>query len=170
MAIDNSTTYAQLGPNSPIKVPVPAGDSNEEVVELKKEPGKSLQQTLEEKYPMMVVDKRRSYDGAPVVFNHTPIADYLVVKRIPEEEGLIVEADVSKEKPVKCEVIAISPYASCAYASIALQAFSKGDKILIRRYAGTDIKVDGMEYTMIMVFDVMLILGETGPAGALPSR
>lgn len=142
---DPGTVYAQLGPNSPIKVPIPAGDLEVDIE-------RGSQQT-----GISVVDKRRYYDDVPVVFNHVPIGDYLVVKRIPEEEGLIVEADIAKDKPLRCEVVAVSPYATSEYSRAALGAISAGDKILIRRYAGTEVKVDGIEYTLIMVLDVLLL-------------
>lgn len=120
--------------------------------------------------PDNIVDKRRSYDDTPPgPFNHVPIGDYLVVKRIPEEEGLIVEADIAKDKPLRCEVIAVSPYATSEYSRAALAAITTGDRIFIRRHAGTEVKVDGIEYTLIMVLDVLL-LERKRYVSALPSK
>lgn len=106
-----------------------------------------------------VVDRRRNYDDNPVEFTHSPIGDYLVVRRIPEPEGLIVEADVAKDKPINCEVVAVSQHPSSDLASAALQSIHTGDKVLIRRYSGTEVKVNGIEYTLVMIFDVLLKLG-----------
>jgi len=114
---------------------------------------------------LSVIDRRPSYDQTPVEpqpFNAHPIGDYIVVKRIPEPEGLIVEADVAKDKPINCEVVAVSEHPSSEYASAALQSIGPGDKVLIRRYSGTEVKVNGQEYTLVIIFDVLLRLGEIG--------
>lgn len=108
-----------------------------------------------------VIDRRPSYDETPVdpvPFTAQPIGDYIVVRRIPEPEGLIIEADVAKDKPVNCQVIAVSAHPSSDLARAALQALTPGDRVLIRRYSGTEVKVNGDEYTLVIIFDVLLKL------------
>lgn len=100
----------------------------------------------------VVIDKRPSYDQSPAEkkpFTAKPLGDYIVVKRIAEPEGLIVEADIAKDKPINCEVVAVSNMVG---------GVGPGDKVLIRSYSGTEVKVDGEEYTLILIHDVLLKL------------
>jgi chaperonin GroES len=108
-----------------------------------------------------VIDRRPTYDDTPAepaLFTAQPIGDYIVVKRIPEPEGLIIEADVAKDKPINCRVVAISQHPSSELARAALQALKIGDTVLIRRYSGTEVKVNRDEYTLVIIFDVLLKL------------
>jgi chaperonin GroES len=115
----------------------------------------------------VVVDRRRAYDDSPrKPFTAQPIGDYLVVRRIVEPDGLIIEADIAQDKPVNCEVVAVSQHASTLMAEEALQTLAPGDKVLIRRYAGTEVKLDGEEFTLVLIFDVLLkldVFGEKAP-------
>jgi co-chaperonin GroES (HSP10) len=98
----------------------------------------------------IVVDKRPTYDDSPLKpFTATPLGDYIVVKRIPEPEGVVILADISKELPLNCEVIGVSS---------KVTEIVKGDKVLVRRYSGTIVEVDKQEYTLILIQDVLLKL------------
>lgn len=116
-----------------------------------------------------VIDKRPTYDDSPAKpFTATPLGDYIVVKRIPEPEGVVVLADISKEKPIQCEVVAVphdlkkwaklsdvnDPYSTIVVTPI----LEVGDKVLIRRYSGTEVEIDKQEYTLILIHDVLLKL------------
>lgn len=87
-----------------------------------------------------------------------PVGSKLLVWRIPEEKGLIEMADVGKEKPLECEVLAVSATGLNEYDSKALALFQPGDKVLIRRNTGTEIKVEGHDLTILHVQDVLLKL------------
>ena len=78
-----------------------------------------------------------------------PMGRSILVQRIPDKQGLIVLADTAKEKPVRCEVIAVP---------VNVKQVKKGDRILIRRYSGSEIELGGQEFTVLDIADVLLKL------------
>jgi chaperonin GroES len=91
-----------------------------------------------------------------------PLADRILVRRIEEKEtvrGGIIIPDTAKEKPQEGEVVAVGPgrLAEDGKARIAMEV-KKGDRILIGKYSGTDVKIDGVEYTILREDDVLGIL------------
>ena len=78
-----------------------------------------------------------------------PMGRTILVQRIPEKQGLIVIADSGEEKPCRCEVIAVP---------VNVKQVKKGDKVLIRRYSGSEVELGGQEFTTIDIADVLLKL------------
>jgi len=104
-----------------------------------------------------ITDRRVDYDKplppepeptCPVV-SAKPLGAKVLLWRKPAKVGLIVEADTARELPLECEVVAVSD------EETRLQV---GDKVLIRKFSGTEITVDGHELTVINVADVLLKL------------
>jgi chaperonin GroES len=94
-----------------------------------------------------------------------PLADRILVRRIEEKEtvrGGIIIPDTAKEKPQEGEVVAVGPgrLAEDGKARIAMEV-KKGDRILIGKYSGTDVKIDGVEYTILREDDVLGILASS---------
>ncbi len=94
--------------------------------------------------------------------NIRPLADRILVRRIEEKEtvrGGIIIPDTAKEKPQEGEVVAVGPgrLAEDGKSRIAMEV-KKGDRILIGKYSGTDVKIDGVEYTILREDDVLGIL------------
>ncbi len=94
--------------------------------------------------------------------NIRPLADRILVRRIEEKEtvrGGIIIPDTAKEKPQEGEVVAVGPgrLADDGKSRIAMEV-KKGDRILIGKYSGTDVKIDGVEYTILREDDVLGIL------------
>lgn len=87
-----------------------------------------------------------------------PLGSKILVWRIPEEEGLIAMADIAIEKPLECWVIGVSATGLNEYDSRALELLQPGDKVLVRRNSGTEVKVEGNELTVLHVQDVLLKL------------
>jgi chaperonin GroES len=94
-----------------------------------------------------------------------PVHDKVVFRRIAEREqktkaGLFVP-DVSKDKPIEGEVIAIGPGATLDNGAIRKMASKPGDRILVGKFSGFDFKVDGWfeELTIIRDDEVLAILG-----------
>jgi chaperonin GroES len=76
-----------------------------------------------------------------------PLQDRIIVKRIEEEaktKGGIIIPDTAKEKPMEGEVIAVGT--------------KKGDKVLFSKYAGTDIKIDGVEHLIMKEDDILGVI------------
>jgi chaperonin GroES len=97
--------------------------------------------------------------------NIRPLADRILVRRIEEKEtvrGGIIIPDTAKEKPQEGEVVAVGPgrLAEDGKARIAMDV-KKGDRVLIGKYSGTDVKIDGVEYTILREDDVLGVLAST---------
>ena len=91
-----------------------------------------------------------------------PLADRLLVKRLDEEEeqqvGGIIIPDTAKEKPQEAEVVAVGPGRIEDGKRIPLE-LKKGDRILVGKYSGTEVKIEGEEYLIMREEDVLAILG-----------
>ena len=90
-----------------------------------------------------------------------PLQDRLVVKRLAEEEktkGGIIIPDTAKEKPIEGEVISGRQRQRSSRASSAHLDVKAGDTILFGKYAGTEIKVDGVEHLILREDDVLGII------------
>ena len=91
-----------------------------------------------------------------------PLADRILARRIEEEEvkkGGIIIPDTAKEKPQQGEVIAVGPGAIGEDGSRIAMDVKKGDRILMGKYSGTEVKIDGEEYIIMREEDVLAILG-----------
>jgi chaperonin GroES len=91
-----------------------------------------------------------------------PLADRILVKRLDEEEdqkvGGIIIPDTAKEKPQEAEVVAVGPGKIDDGKRVALEV-KKGDKILIGKYSGTEVKIEGEEFLIMREEDVLAIVG-----------
>ena len=89
-----------------------------------------------------------------------PLADRVVIKMTEAEEttksGIILTAG-AKEKPQIAEVVAVGPGATENGNLIPMEV-KVGDKILVSKYSGTEVKVDGVEYTILKQSDVLAIV------------
>jgi chaperonin GroES len=91
-----------------------------------------------------------------------PLADRILVRRIEEGEvkkGGIIIPDTAKEKPQEAEVVAVGPGAISEDGKRIPMEVKKGDRILIGKYAGTEVKIDGKEYIIMREDEVLAILG-----------
>ena len=86
-----------------------------------------------------------------------PLADRVVIKMVEAEETTksgIILAGSAKEKPEVAEVIAVGPGGIVDGKEVKME-LSIGDKVLISKYAGTEVKLDGQEYTILRQSDVL---------------
>ena len=89
-----------------------------------------------------------------------PLYDRLLIKRTePEEEvrGGIIIPDTAKEKPMEGEVIAVGSGRLDEDGKRIPMDVKKGDRVLLGKYAGTDIKIDGEDYVIIREDEVLAI-------------
>lgn len=86
-----------------------------------------------------------------------PLADRVVVKMVEAEEttksGIILTA-AAKEKPEIAEVVAVGPGGIVDGNEVEM-ILKVGDKVLISKYAGTEVKVDGEEYSILRQSDIL---------------
>lgn len=92
--------------------------------------------------------------------NIKPLADRVVVKMLEAEEttkGGIILTSKAQEKPQVAEIMAVGSGGVVDGKEVKMEV-SVGDKVLISKYAGTEVKVDGEEYTILRQSDVLAIV------------
>ena len=89
-----------------------------------------------------------------------PLADRVVIKMVEEEEttkgGLILTGSTN-EKPQVAEVLAVGPGGNVDGKEVEM-IVKVGDKVLTSKYAGTEVKVDGEECTIVRQSDILAIV------------
>ena len=89
-----------------------------------------------------------------------PLQDRVVVKLVEAEEttkGGIILTAAAKEKPQVAEVVAVGPGIPEGENKIIMEV-KVGDKVTTSKYAGTEVKMDGVEYTIVKQSDILAIV------------
>lgn len=89
-----------------------------------------------------------------------PLADRVVIKSVEAEEttksGIILTA-AAQEKPSIAEIVAVGPGGVVDGKEVKM--FVKvGEKVLISKYSGTEVKVDGVEYSIVRQEDILAVV------------
>jgi chaperonin GroES len=88
-----------------------------------------------------------------------PIRDYIVVKRLEEDAekkvGSIIIPDTAKEKPLTAEVIAVGSGRVLKDGRKVPLEVHAGDRVLIGKYSGSEVKLDGKEYVVLREDEVL---------------
>ena len=90
-----------------------------------------------------------------------PLADRVLVKRLePEEQvkGGIIIPDTAKEKPMEGEVIAVGAGRLTEDGKRMPMEVKKGDRVLIGKYAGTEIKIGGEEHVVLREDEILAVM------------
>ena len=90
-----------------------------------------------------------------------PLHDRILAQRVAEEDktpgGLIIP-DSAKEKPLELLVIAVGTGKVLEDGTIQALAVKAGDKVLIGKYSGSEVKLDGKDHIILREDDVLAIL------------
>ncbi len=89
-----------------------------------------------------------------------PLGDRVVIKRLEAEEKTksgIVLTGSAKERPQEAEVVSVGPGGIVEGKEVKMEV-KIGDKILFSKYAGTEVKVDGEEYTILKQDDILAVV------------
>ncbi|MCD8499559.1 MAG: co-chaperone GroES [Clostridia bacterium] len=89
-----------------------------------------------------------------------PLGDRVVIKMIEMEETTksgIVLPGTAKEKPQVAEIVAVGPGGLVDGKEVTMQV-KPGDRVLISKYAGTEVKIDTVEYTILKQGDILAIV------------
>lgn len=89
-----------------------------------------------------------------------PLADNVVIKATEAEETTksgIVLTSAAKEKPQVAVVVAVGPGGTVDGKEVKMSV-KEGDKVIAAKYSGTDIKIDGEEYTILHQSDILAIV------------
>ena len=89
-----------------------------------------------------------------------PLADRVVIKAIEPEEttvaGIILPGN-AKEKPQMAEVVEVGPGGLVDGKEVEM-VLKAGDKVVASKYAGSEVKIDGVEYTILRQSDILAIV------------
>ena len=90
----------------------------------------------------------------------TPLADMVLLKPIEQEKvstGGIIIPDTAKEKPMMAEVVSVGP-GSMVDGKEIVMCLTAGQKVIYRRYAGTDLKLDGGDFVLTRQSDIIAVV------------
>ena len=89
-----------------------------------------------------------------------PLGDRVVLKQLVAEEttksGIVLPGQ-NKEKPQQAEVVAVGPGGVVDGKEVKMY-LKVGDKVLLSKYAGTEVKLDGEDYTILRQSDILAIV------------
>ncbi len=91
-----------------------------------------------------------------------PLNDRVLVKRLESEEktaGGLYIPDTAKEKPSKGEVVAVGPGKTADDGKLVAMQVKAGDMVLFNKYAGTEVKLDGVDHLVMREDDILAIIG-----------
>jgi chaperonin GroES len=94
--------------------------------------------------------------------NVRPLRDRVMVRRLDEPEqkvGGIIIPDTAKEKPQQAEVVAVGSGRLLENGDRVPLSVKPGDKVLLGKWSGTDVKIDGEEYLILKEDEILGILG-----------
>jgi chaperonin GroES len=94
--------------------------------------------------------------------NVKPLRDRVMVRRLEESEqkvGGIIIPDTAKEKPQQAEVVAVGSGRILENGERVPLSVKAGDKVLVGKWSGTDVKIDGTEYLILKEDEILGILG-----------
>jgi len=92
-----------------------------------------------------------------------PLHDRVLVESLDSEEktaGGIIIPDTAKEKPQEGKVIAVGPGSKSEEGKITPLDVKVGDHILFGKWSGTEVKIDGKEYSIMKESDIMGVIGK----------
>jgi chaperonin GroES len=90
-----------------------------------------------------------------------PLQDRVIVKRVDEEEktaGGIIIPDSAKEKPMEGKVVAVGKGKILENGTKLEMSVKVGDRILFSKYAGNEVKIDGVEHLIMREDDILGII------------
>ena len=89
-----------------------------------------------------------------------PLADRVLLRPTEAEETTksgIILSTANKEKPVVSEVVAVGP-GGMIDGNEVVMTVKPGDKVVVAKYAGTEIKLDGTDYAIVRQSDILAVV------------
>jgi chaperonin GroES len=93
--------------------------------------------------------------------NVTPLRDRVLVRRLEADEqkvGSIIIPDSAKEKPQQAEVIAVGSGRVLEDGSRTPLTVKAGDRVLVGKWSGADVKIDGVDYLILKEDEILGVL------------
>jgi len=95
--------------------------------------------------------------------NVKPLADRILLRRLEAEEvvrGGIIIPDTAQEKPLEAEVVAVGDGRRNDEGERLPLEVEVGERVLISKYGGSDVKIDGVDHVIMREDDVLAVLGK----------
>ena len=95
--------------------------------------------------------------------NVKPLADRILLRRLEAEEvvrGGIIIPDTAQEKPLEAKVVAVGDGRRNDEGDRLPLEVEVGDRVLISKYGGSDVKIDGVDHVIMREDDVLAVLGK----------
>jgi len=95
--------------------------------------------------------------------NVKPLADRILLRRLDAGEvvrGGIIIPDTAQEKPLEAEVVAVGDGRRNDEGERLPLEVEVGDRVLISKYGGSDVKIDGVDHVIMREDDVLAVLGK----------
>ena len=92
-----------------------------------------------------------------------PLHDRVLIESLESEEktaGGMISPDTAKEKPQEGKVIAVGPGSKTEDGKIVPMDVKVGDRVLFGKWSGTEVKIDGKEYSIMKESDIMGVVGK----------
>lgn len=89
-----------------------------------------------------------------------PLADRVVIKKVEAEEKTasgIVLPGAAKEQPQMAEVVEVGPGGIIEGKEVVME-LKVGDRVIFQKYAGTEVKIEGTEYTILRQSDILAVI------------
>jgi chaperonin GroES len=106
-------------------------------------------------------NRQQAKNSQIMILNIRPIGDRILVEAVEEKEvnkGGIVIPDTAKEKPMESRVVALGTGKTDDNGKKVPFEMKKGDRLLVARYGGTEVKLEGKEYKILSSDDVLAVL------------
>ena len=92
--------------------------------------------------------------------NIKPLGDRVVIKKLEAEEktksGIVLPTQ-AKEQPQMAEVVAVGPGGMVDGKEVKMEV-KVGERVIFSKYAGTEVKYDGVEYTILRQSDILAVV------------
>jgi chaperonin GroES len=96
-----------------------------------------------------------------MAINVRPLGDRILVEAVEEKEtkkGSIIIPDTAKEKPMESVVVALGTGKTDDNGKKVPFEVKKGDRVLVSKYGGTEIKLNGQDYKILNSDDVLAVI------------
>jgi len=93
--------------------------------------------------------------------NIRPLGDRVLIQPVDEKDqkkGGIIIPDTAKEKPQEGKVVSVGPGKKTDEGKLIPMNVKKGDKVLLPKYGGTEVKIDGVEYQIVREEDILAVI------------
>ena len=97
-----------------------------------------------------------------MALNIKPLGDRVIVEAVAEngttKKGGIIIPDTAKEKPMESLVVALGTGKTDDNGKKVPFEIKKGDRVLLNRYGGTEVKLDGKEFKILNTEDILAVI------------